>query len=961
MNTQNYFVKLILFPMNHGDHLPLFGFCVPTLQEPMPWHTLADKKQEEYVWRAILQCEELEAFLNSTTHPGIIQLNDKCSFSSPQWIKRPTVLANDGQKRLPGPVSNYRLVNEYWDTHKAQTAKRFEDALESCSKAKSLFGDTAGVLAWAKKECGIDFVKSGIQFGNFNHYMLPALADSFEIEIDKPSGLLKITISKKAQIPQNLLVNCVAECRGRTICNQTKAFAPDENRIEFHAAEPMSRVTVQIWDAESGALVFSKDITLILKVNIDMAVRSTPVIVQDPWTRGIKNAASNRAEQVQRDIETVCHTTHERPISINSDVHSDLDAAFQEGSKLFEGLALGKCSGAFVPAKNKDGEINAFLKLRSYLDDPAVKTAVIVDPYFSVEAASKLLTRIQNSTLKLDIITSLSAGEPEEGKEINEADRFRGFLDANAPLLYKSLRILNLTRGTGSAFHDRYLLRSFANGHVDGFLLSNSINSMGAFDPFVMVPMEQPVLEGVRKYLHNMLDSELQQRLPKNGRISCETFYDGINTTRGLSTEPDPEPKPWRSWFPQWQDTSGELLVPKAEIPSAVDSVWTHWTSDPEASCKALCELSSSNYKEVAEALKRIDGASEAFTGMFSVLSSHAEARQNHNMRSINDPTFQLWALLNGYAEPSNQSFPMWFREVGHVTYNTDTWLHGGYNLMLWLDATAFVQLLNTQKSPMAFDRLAFRLLFYPWSHKLYETILSAQGILPRWLCAEWVFMQTEKDVLNNAAIEAALSALPRNLRITQSAYLVSRVTFHRRVNKSASDNPVKWRSLYELLLKIIAEGLSNSDSKTLNTVSEWLTDCKVESHCQLLMDLVALTECAPIRERFLKQIVEIAGNTLRKHLVPVDMPELTDLFIQAFDGLYGSKAGSKLRNAIASRKDLEYASEPALKDYNHKLWHRSHIRAVRQMALMRAFVKRHPEVEPNKLLCDWEARINLV
>ena len=961
MNTQNYFVKLILIPMNHGDHLPLFGFCVPTPQETMPWHTLADKKQEEYVWRAILQCEELEAFLDSVTHPGIIRLNDKCSFSSPQWIKRPTTLANDGQKRLPGPVSDYRLVDEYWDTHKTQTAKRFEDALENCPKAKSLFGDTAGALAWAKKECGIDFAESGIQFGNFNHYMLPALADGFEIDIDTPSGLLKTSVSKKVQIPRSLIVNCVAEHRGRTICNQTKSFAPDEDHIEFHAAEPMSRVTVQIWDTESSDLVFSKDITLMMSITIDMAVRSSPLIVQDPWTIGIKKAASNRAEQVQRDIETVCRNTHQRQMSVCSNTHSDLDTAFQVGSTLFKALSQGECRGAFVPAKYKDGEIEAFLKLRSYLSDPAIKAAAIVDPYFSVEAASKLLTRIQNSTLKLDIITSLSTGEPKEGKEINEADRFKGFLDANVPLLHKSLRIMNLTRGKGSAFHDRYLLRCFADGHTDGFLLSNSINSMGAFDPFVIAPMEQPVLEGVRKYLHEMLDPAFQRRFPDNSRIDCETFFDGIDAARNLSSEPDDESQPWCSWFPQWQDTDGELRVPKAEIANAVDSIWAHWPSEPELSCKALCELASGNPEKVAGALKRIDRASEAFISAFSVLSNNAETLQNHKKRAIDDPTFRLWALLNGCAEPSIQGFPLWFREVGHVYYRTDRWLHGGYNLLLWLDATAFVQLFNTLKSPMAFDRLAFRLLFYPWSHKLYETILSAQGILPQWLCAEWMFMQTEKGALNNSEIEAVLSALPRNLRITQSAYLVSRVTFHRRVDKRASDDPAQWRTLYDLLLTIIADGASNCPPKTLDTVSKWLTDREVESHCKLLMDLVARTDCVPIRKRFLEHISKIARKTLQDHPTPEDMPVLTDLLLQAYDALYGPKAESKLCNAIASRKDLEYASEPALKDYNHELWHRSHIHAVRQMALMRTFMKRHPEAGPNKLLRDWEARINLV
>lgn len=961
MNIQNYFVKLILIPMNDGDHLPLFGFCVPTSQEPMPWHTLSGDKQEKCVWRAMLRSKELDAFLDSATRPGIIRLNDTCSFSSPLWIKRPTVLTNDGQQRQPGPVSGFMLLDEYWKMHKAQMARLLESTLTNCPKAKSLFGDTTGILAWAKEVCGIDFVKSGVQFGNFNHFRFPALAEEFEVEIDKLSNLLWTTVSKKAHISQRLIVNCVAEHRGRTICNQTKMFPPDEDHIEFFSVEPMSHVTVQIWDTESGDLVFSKDITLILNVNIDMAVKSIPLIVQDPWTTGIKNAASNRSEQVKREIETVYRTAHERQMSVCSDARSDFDTAFQEGSKLFKGFAQGECRGAFVPVKHKDGEIDAFLRLRSYLDDPAVRAATIVDPYFSVEATTKLLTRIQNSVLKLDVITSLSTGKPKKGKKVNEADHFKIFLDANASLLHKSLRILNLTRGTGSAFHDRYLLRRFADGHTDGFLLSNSINSMGAHDPFVIVPMEQVVLESVQDYLRKLLDPTYQKRFRKDSRVNCETFFDNANYARTSSIEIAPEAQPWHSWFPQWQNSNGELHIPKEEISIAVDAVWTHWSSEPEASCKALCQLASDAPEEVTKALKRIVGAPEKFARQYINLANVAESRQNHQKRAVDDPVSQLWALLNDSAEPSIEGFHLWFREAGHVYYRTDTWLYGGYKLLLSLDPAEYTRLMNELKSPMAFDRLAFRLLFCPWSQELYKTILSAQGILPQWLCAEWMFMQTENNALSNVEIEAVLSALPQDLRVTQSAYLISRVTFHRRVSMSAADDPARWRSLYELLLKIIAEELSDCDSKTLDTVSVWLTDSKVESHSQLLMDLVTRTECVPIRERFLKQIIEIAEKTLRNHPVPVDMPELTDLLLQACDALYGTKAESKLCKAIASRDDMERATEPALQDYNHKLWHRSHLRAVRQMALMRVFLKRHPEAGPNELLRDWEARIDLM
>ena len=64
----------------------------------------------------------------------------------------------------------------------------------------------------------------------------------------------------------NLIVNCSSKYRERTISNQTKIFLPEEQVIEFTAKEPMAQVVVQIWDDESGELIFSGGYTLIMNI-----------------------------------------------------------------------------------------------------------------------------------------------------------------------------------------------------------------------------------------------------------------------------------------------------------------------------------------------------------------------------------------------------------------------------------------------------------------------------------------------------------------------------------------------------------------------------------------------------------------------------------------------------------------------------------------------------------------------
>lgn len=62
-----------------------------------------------------------------------------------------------------------------------------------------------------------------------------------------------------------MVVNCAAEHRGRWLINQTKLLVAEEGSVEFTTEEPMSRVVVQIWDRETGELLFADDLTIRLE------------------------------------------------------------------------------------------------------------------------------------------------------------------------------------------------------------------------------------------------------------------------------------------------------------------------------------------------------------------------------------------------------------------------------------------------------------------------------------------------------------------------------------------------------------------------------------------------------------------------------------------------------------------------------------------------------------------------
>ena len=136
------------------------------------------------------------------------------------------------------------------------------------------------------------------------------------------------------------------------------------------------------------------------------------------------------------------------------------------------------------------------------------------------------MARISNRDIQIEVITSLCKTNPDNGEveEINQSQRLQEFLEKNTHILHPKLLVWNLTRGGKQVFHDRYLIRYHKNGKIDGFLLSNSLNSMGQFYPFVIAPMDYDVCLEVMEYLNEIRDSDVQKKKIKK-RVSYLRYY----------------------------------------------------------------------------------------------------------------------------------------------------------------------------------------------------------------------------------------------------------------------------------------------------------------------------------------------------------------------------------------------------------------------------------------------------
>lgn len=964
MHTGNYFVKLLMISTKDDDFLLLYGFCSATAQEPYEWCQDMVPKTNQSIWKAILTEEEYDDFLNKLTQSGIISLAKK-SFTSPQLLKRPIVLSNDGLNKEKGPIEKYRQLTEFWNTNKTDL---FNGVIQSIgAEGKELYRSAKKLFDWISEESGIELLKNGYRFGNFEDFHHMMHDEDFEIIVHKECGLLKTTVTKTREFSSNLIVNCISEHRGRTICNCTKIFLPDEQSLEFEAEEPMSKVVVQIWDVSTGELIFSYNDTLCMGISIGMNLESTPYQVKDPWSDMLFKSASNRSKIIKKHIETVSHTRKFDNITINSESSNAIDKAMEEGYGLFASYRHSKVKGAFIKNVQKDGEIQSFLKIREYIDAPSVKHVIIADPFFSIEAAAKILARISRGDIQIDVITSLCNTDPDTGEEIsniNAGTKLQEFLIANEHILHPNLLVCNLKRGGAQVFHDRYLLRYFEDGRIDGFLLSNSLNSMGQFYPFVIAPMEYEVCLEVSSYLESMRDADVQSKVNKKERITCDILYNSTEK-RQVHQQELSETLFSAEWLSRWYDSDNGLRIPEQDIDEAVAVVMSHWNDDNNLACRTLCSVSASvvsySSQKVAESIRNMDGLKDMFIDTFIPLAKERETARNHMKTGIESEECKHWMLLNGNAQPSQGDFSKIIERAGHIWYDTAGWLNSGYRLLFDLFPERYVELLENTKSPLMFDVLIYKLTYYNWSNEVIRFVVEKGRLYMQLVCADCIFQKLKMDWLSIEEIKDILIQLPFEQRVILMVRLLSEITFDVRIRSKAMQEheQKQWNLLSNWLLDSIAADIGSCTPETQNNVIYWLYDCEAVSKCNLHFNMADKISDCSIKNRLLDEAISTVQKEILDCSYERDMEDIISMYLKCIDVRFGQDSEREMHKQVIDWKVFETASEPELKNYAYTRWRKAIIRAKRQMQLLYAYLEKHPDSAKTKKCVDmWEKRI---
>lgn len=579
------------------------------------------------------------------------------------------------------------------------------------------------------------------------------------------------------------------------------------------------------------------------------------------------------------------------------------------------------------------------------------------------EVFSRELTRIPRTNLQLDIITCLGLTDPDTGKASDICKEYEKFLFSNAKLLHGRLSVRNLRRGNKPVFHDRYLLRFHNDQHIDGFLLSNSLNKMGQNYPFVIAPLEHEVALEVCEYLTQMFDAKLQEKKPPKERIICDVLYD--STVKPTAQDKKKlSPSPLKEWLGTEYCENGRNTIPKENLSVAVTEVWSHWGQDKEGVCRVLGELCSNVFRwsieDVAETLKNIDGAADEFLMWFSDFAEEKERRMVHDQRGINAPEYTLWALLHDRATVSRAGFDILFDQAGHIWYRENGWFHGSYRLMLKLDPAAFLLLLDNSRSPLMFDILAARMSFYPWSERLFLSASKSKLLYTQLLCAQWMFSLFRDGKLSNKQVLDTLAQLTPQKRSLQTAYFLSQITFFTRTKHTLdSDAREQWEQLYQQLLSLLAVDLLHCSEQERNTALFWLYDNEQCSQCSLQLDLSRYIEDSTIRDAVLQKAVEGIQKYLIDSKYERNLKTAVDLYLTSAEQLYGGEVEKQILGKLVDWRTFERAAEPELKNYAYDKWHYAYIRAKWQLFLLAKYAQLHPGAEKTlKWLKEWRTRL---
>jgi hypothetical protein len=702
---------------------------------------------------------------------------------------------------------------------------------------------------------------------------------------------------------------------------------------------------------------------MMLSMNIN---NNAKYLVHDEWTDKLEKTFGGSKEKIEKLNEIRKVEYNNIPIvSKTGDYKNDpWSEAGRLSQKLINIYSYENVKGAFCKKVGEgDCEIDSFCKIAEYLNESKVKKAIIVDPYFSIKAMEKFLVRIQNINLNLEVITSLNDADPDKGaNNANYLNEVKEFLKKNVTIIHQSLRIINISQNKNTAIHDRYLLRLFDNGTIDGYLLSNSLNSAGQNYSFVIAPMDKEVTYSVLEYVNELKDEEIQKKKSKSERLQIEILWDTFDKKYKKEVANIVQSKEWEQYM--ISNYSNEQLL---ELKELFYKGWDFEESKAKESILKLCwYLYHRNEEEkiMPKLMEFINSESndEKFLNFCNKIALELEIEEKlfeeNNLNSRKSEVYIFRNALNKEKQKGIKINPQYLMSNGfiNVYYGINNYVSCLYKIIFNISHKELVNIMEEAHSPKAMQLLLEEMICNSdLDFEVYNRLLKSD--------IEWV-MEWACHYFNTIVISKIKGGEYINHQIYvnnenalyQYASCIETISYEKDRVKRSGRCDLEYLSRLTSELEYYVKEEANLISKEANfnkeTLFKLLKGSNDRINCEnyyLLSQAISNNDCKNI---FLTKIIDLFYEKWCKNeqfYAHCDY-HVTYYAAYAFLEYWNNDVETIFKELKINNKSLNIGTEPGKYDMNYEEWNK----AIQKVLWQILFLKRYKEaLDEKKMVCD--------
>ena len=614
----------------------------------------------------------------------------------------------------------------------------------------------------------------------------------------------------------------------------------EDSYIEFDANEEISEVHIDIWNKESKELVYTCHENLIRQIigSINISNNSS-YILHDEWTDKLEKTFGGSDIKIKKlnQIRKIELNNSKMLSKVGNYKNDPWNDAGRISRRLMRKYKYENVKGAFRKKVGEgECEIDSFSKIAECLNKPSVDRAIIVDPYFSIKAMEKFLGRITNKKLKLEVITSLNDIDPDkdidDAKNTNYLNEVREFLKKNVDIIHQYLRIINITQSGKTAIHDRYLLRLLSDGNMDGYLLSNSLNSAGQNYSFVIAPMDKEVVYNVLEYVNEIKDIEIQKNKNKKERLAIETLWDTYDEKYKKEVS---EIIPTRSWelYMRNNYSDGQCLEFKNIFYTECDSTKEKAKENILKLCWYLYHSNDQKIrKDLQEFINTID-KNKIFDICNEIALELEKEEEKYEENDLNSKMSEIYTYRNALYKDKQDSVKIYaqylMKNPIYEVYTVENYLSCLYEIVYDIEPKKLVDIMENTHSPKGLQVLLFKMIFNNYINlDIYNRLLSSKfewlNKLAYYYLDEIVMKKVENKEYPNHKI---FKNIEKEIAIYQYASCIEEVSFRiNQINKNDRYLEILkiLNSEFEFYIKeeakLINEGVSINENKLFDLLN---------------------------------------------------------------------------------------------------------------------------------------------